>query len=172
MHLLSGRTRDRRIKRLIIKDGDDRQDGISPLIMKFTSLFSAVLVFSLSAVNAESEPAVLQFFPAPRIFPPEYRIHANLLLSHTSHEIILRTKKPNWIASYPEETRGVVEYSARPTGKLAAVINDNDATGGGKTFRIDLTSPGGKFHYEGTSVTDERIDGLEADGYIRPIEDY
>ncbi|KAF7724835.1 hypothetical protein EC973_000720 [Apophysomyces ossiformis] len=139
--------------------------------MKFTSLLSAVLIFALSAANAEKEPAILQFMPAPRIFPPEYRIRADLLISRTSHEIILRTKEPNWVASYPERTRGVVDYSQRPQGRYDAVINDNDAKGGDKTFRIDLTRPGAEFHYEGTSVTDESIDNLPADGYVRTIED-
>ncbi|KAG1212653.1 hypothetical protein G6F69_003507 [Rhizopus microsporus] len=139
--------------------------------MKFTSLLSAVLVFTLSAANAEKEPAILQFFPAPRVFPPEYRIHANLLLSRTSHEIILRTKEPNWLAGYPERTRGVVDYERLPQGRYTAVINDNDANGKGKTLRIDLIRPGEEFHYEGTSVTDESIDDLPADGYVHPIDD-
>ncbi|CEG66272.1 hypothetical protein RMATCC62417_02882 [Rhizopus microsporus] len=139
--------------------------------MKFTSLLSAVLVFTLSAANAEKEPAVLQFLPAPRVFPPEYRIRADLLLSRTTHEIILRTKEPNWIATYPERTRGVVDYNGLPQGRYNAIINDNDVKSGDKTFRIDLTRPGAEFHYEGTSVTDESIDDLPADGYVRPIDD-
>ncbi|KAJ8659925.1 hypothetical protein O0I10_004518 [Lichtheimia ornata] len=139
--------------------------------MKFISLLSIVSVFVLSAINAEKEPAVLQFFPAPRIFPPEYRIHANLLVSRTSHEIILRTKEPNWLASYPEKTRGVVEYDKLPQGQYSAIINDNDAKGGDKTFRIELTRPESVFHYEGTSVTDEAVEGLQADAYVRAIND-
>ncbi|CDS12918.1 hypothetical protein LRAMOSA05102 [Lichtheimia ramosa] len=139
--------------------------------MKFTSLLSAVLVFAISTANAEREPAILQFFPAPRIFPPEYRIHANLLKSQTSHEIILRTKEPNWIASYPERTRGVVDYTQLPQGRYNAIINDNNAKGGDKTFRIDLVRPGGEFHYEGSSVADEDIEDLPADGYVRDLDD-
>ncbi|CDS07121.1 hypothetical protein LRAMOSA09644 [Lichtheimia ramosa] len=140
--------------------------------MKFTSLLSVVLVFAISAANAEKEPAILQFYPAPRIFPPEYRIHANLLLSRTSHEIILRTKEPNWLASYPEKTHGVVDYDKLPQGQYKAVINDNDnSKSGEKFFRIDLTRPGGEFHYQGTSVTDEVIEDLPADGSVRAIND-
>ncbi|KAI7876020.1 hypothetical protein K492DRAFT_182105 [Lichtheimia hyalospora FSU 10163] len=140
--------------------------------MKFTSLFSAVLVFALSAVNAEREPAVLQFMPVPRIFPPEYRIRADLLLSRTSHEIILRTKEPNWIASYPEGTRGTVEYTQLPAGKYAAVINDNYDNSGDKTFRINFSRPGATFSFEGSSVTDESLNDLKADGFIRAVEEY
>ncbi|KAJ8659926.1 hypothetical protein O0I10_004519 [Lichtheimia ornata] len=139
--------------------------------MKFISLLSIVLVFALSAAYAEKEPAILQFFPAPRVFPPEYRIHANFLLSRTSHEIILRTKEPNWLASYPQKTRGVVEYDELPKGQYRAIINDNDAKTGDKTFRIDLVRPGAEFHYEGTSVADEDIEDLPADGYVHELED-
>ncbi|KAJ8659924.1 hypothetical protein O0I10_004517 [Lichtheimia ornata] len=139
--------------------------------MKFISLLSIVLVSVLSAAYAEKEPAVLQFLPAPRIFPPEYRIRADFLNSRTSHEFILRTKEPNWLASYPERSRGVVDYSELPKGRYNAIINDNDAKGGDKVLRIDLTRPGAEFHYEGTSVTDEPVDDLPADGYAREIED-
>ncbi|KAF7728457.1 hypothetical protein EC973_006137 [Apophysomyces ossiformis] len=139
--------------------------------MKFASLLSAVLVFALSAANAEKEPAKLRFLPAPRVFPPEYRLRADLAFSRTSHEIILRTKEPNWIASYPDLTRGEVNYNQLPLGRYDAIINDNDAQGNGKTFRIDLVRPGGEFHYVGTSVTDESINDLPADGYVRTIDD-
>ncbi|CDH51024.1 predicted protein [Lichtheimia corymbifera JMRC:FSU:9682] len=139
--------------------------------MKFISLLSAVLAFALSAAYAKRERATLQFFPAPRRFPPEYRIHANLLESGTSHEIILRTKEPNWLAGYPEETRGVVDYTELPRGQYGAIINDNDAKGGDKTFRIDLARAGAEFHYEGTSVTDKYVDDLPADGYVRALNE-
>ncbi|KAI7885192.1 hypothetical protein K492DRAFT_191278 [Lichtheimia hyalospora FSU 10163] len=139
--------------------------------MKFTSLVSAVLVIALSAVNAEKEPAVLQFLPAPHIFPPIYIIRADLRSSRTSHQIALYTKGRNWIASYPEKSRGVVEYNELPTGRFAAIINDNDAKGGDKTFRIDFSRPGAEFHYEGTSVTEEWIEGLSADAQVRAIDD-
>ena len=135
--------------------------------MKFTSLFSAVLVFALSAVNAEKEPAILQFMPAPRIFPPMYIIRADLPLSGTSHEIVLYTRESSWIASYPEKSHGEVEYSALPTGEYAALINDNDGNNGDKTFRIDLTRPGGEFHYAGTSVTERWIENVQADARVR-----
>ncbi|KAL4213498.1 hypothetical protein AB4K20DRAFT_1844428 [Rhizopus microsporus] len=139
--------------------------------MKFTSFLSAVLVFTIFTANAENEPAVLQFLPAPRIFPPIYRIRADLLLSRTSHEIILRTREPNWIATYPERTRGVVDYNKLSNGRYEAVINDNYAKGGYKTFRIDLIRPGVELHYEGSSVTDELIEDLPADGDVRAIDE-
>ncbi|KAI7885208.1 hypothetical protein K492DRAFT_172532 [Lichtheimia hyalospora FSU 10163] len=99
-----------------------------------------------------------------------YIIRADLLLSQTSHEIMLHTKEPNWIASYPERSRGVVDYDQLPTGQSAAIINDNDANGD-KSFRIDLARDGVVYHFEGSSVTDEPIDNLRADARVRAIED-
>ena len=137
--------------------------------MKFTSLFSAVLVFALSAVNAESEPAVLQVLSTSDDAPPEYRINATMSSSLTSFEMLLSTKEPNGIPFFTETTSGVAEYNELPIGKFDAIINDNNATGYGKTFRIDLSRPGVEFHYEGTSVTDESIDNLLADANIQAI---
>ncbi|CAO3697768.1 hypothetical protein G6F70_008995 [Rhizopus microsporus] len=139
--------------------------------MKFTSLLSVVLIFTLSAANAEREQAVLQFLPAPRIFPPWYIIHANFLSSRTSCRIQLRTKEPNWVAEPFQTTQGVVDYVMFQNGRYDAVINDNDAKGGEKTFRIDLTGSGGEFHYEGSSVTDEWIENLQADGDVSNFGD-
>ncbi|KAJ8659927.1 hypothetical protein O0I10_004520 [Lichtheimia ornata] len=137
--------------------------------MKFISLLSAVLVFVLSAANAEKEVATLEFLPAPRIFPPLYRIRADFSKSRTSHEITLITKERNWLASFPERSSGEVEYDQLPSGQYSAIINDNDAKGGDKTFRIDLTRPGAEFHYEGTSVADEAVEGLQADAHVRAM---
>ncbi|KAI7878093.1 hypothetical protein K492DRAFT_197143 [Lichtheimia hyalospora FSU 10163] len=138
--------------------------------MKFTSFFSAALVFALSAVNAKQEPAVLHLLPTSHEFPQEYVVRINLLSSETSREIILRTKEPNWITPGPVGSHGIVNYNQLPNGPFGAVINDNYANGGRKAFRIDLTRPGEEFHYEGTSVTDEFIENLPADGYVRAIE--
>ncbi|KAI7884566.1 hypothetical protein K492DRAFT_234719 [Lichtheimia hyalospora FSU 10163] len=140
--------------------------------MKFTSLLSAVLVFALSAVNAKKEPAVIQFRPAPRTSPPSYVIQIDLLSSHILQEIMLRTKAPNYLADVPERSHGVVDYSELPDGVFDVIINDNDANGVEKTFRIDIGGPEVKFHYEGTSVTDEQIKELQADGYGGTIERY
>ncbi|KAF7723752.1 hypothetical protein EC973_001728, partial [Apophysomyces ossiformis] len=119
--------------------------------MKFASVLSAVLVFALSAANAETERANILFLPAVRMFPPMYRLRIDLVSSKTTYELTLKTKEPNWVASYPDRSRGVVEYSEVPVGRSNAVINDNDLKGGDKTFMIDLYKYGKVFHYEGTS---------------------
>ncbi|RCH95177.1 hypothetical protein CU097_013649 [Rhizopus azygosporus] len=135
--------------------------------MKFTSL----LVFTLSSANAEKEPTVLQFLPVPHIFPPMYRIRAELLSSRTSHEIVLRTDSPDLFAYYSQRTRGVVNYEKLPNGQYNVVINDNDAKGGDEPFRIDLIRSGEEFHYEGTSVTYKWIDDVKGYGNVRAIDD-
>lgn len=139
--------------------------------MKFTTLLSAVLVFTISAVNAVREEARLLFLPAPRIFPPMYRIRADLSSSRISYEIVMNTREPNWLAGYPTTSKGVIEFNELPDGRCHALINDNNSKGGDKTFTFDLERSGVKFHYEGTSVTDEQIEDLPADGYVRTIDD-
>lgn len=134
--------------------------------MKFTTLISAVLVFAISAAHAAYEPAVLEFLQAAHVFPPEYRIHVNLINRGTSHEIFLNTKQPNSIASYPQKSRGMIEYTDLPKGEYDAVINDNDSKDGVKSFRLELTRPGAKLYFKGDSLTGEPIHNMQADGYV------
>ncbi|CDS07101.1 hypothetical protein LRAMOSA09624 [Lichtheimia ramosa] len=136
--------------------------------MKFTSLLSVVLVFAISAANAEKELATLQFIPASEPSPPEYRLRVDLHSSDTSHEIILRTEGQTWLTTSPQTSRGVVDNNNNglSKGRFNAVINDNDAKGNGKKLTIDLVGSGGEFHYEGTSVTEESIDYLSAEGFV------
>ena len=65
----------------------------------------------------------------------------------------------------------MVDYNKLSNGRYEAVINDNYAKGGYKTFRIDLIRPGVELHYEGSSVTDELIEDLPADGDVRAIDE-
>ncbi|KAL1914166.1 uncharacterized protein VTP21DRAFT_10265 [Calcarisporiella thermophila] len=139
--------------------------------MRFLHAFFAFFALVLFVVSAEKEPAILQFYPAPRIFPPEYRIRANLLLSRKSYEIILRTQEPNWLASYPERSRGLVEYNVLPGGPYDAVINDNVNDGGEKILGIKLSRRGADFLFKGSSVTDEVVHDLPAKAIVRPIDD-
>lgn len=83
----------------------------------------------------------------------------------------MNTRDPNWVAGYPTTTNGVVEFDTLPNGRYYALINDNNSKGGDKTFTLDLEKSGVKFHYEGTSVTDEYIHDLEADGYVYQVDD-
>ncbi|KAI7886604.1 hypothetical protein K492DRAFT_186464 [Lichtheimia hyalospora FSU 10163] len=135
--------------------------------MKFTSLLSAVMVFGLSAVNAEREEAVLRRLILPSVSPPDYRFAVYLEHIGYRYDIILRTKDRHFGEFFTEESRGIVEYDPPPIGEVEAVINDNYANGSDeKTFRIDLEGPGAEFHFEGTSVIRESIDNLTAHGQI------
>ncbi|KAI7878091.1 hypothetical protein K492DRAFT_197142 [Lichtheimia hyalospora FSU 10163] len=137
--------------------------------MKFTSFFSAVLVFALSAVNAREEPAYLQFLEAPRGPMPRYKIRADLLLSETSYEIVLRPKDSNWIYPDTYESGGRVNYDQMPTGQITAIIDENYNIDYNKTLSIDLFGSGGICRFEGTGVTNDTIAYVEAEGQAHVI---
>lgn len=108
--------------------------------------------------------------PDPGSYPPEYKIKLDLRTSKTSYEIMLSTKEQNSVAGYSERSSGTVDYDKPLDGQYGATINDNTAKGTGKKKLIlDLTRPGAKFHYEGTSIADEDVDNVPADGYVRAI---
>ncbi|KAJ8655467.1 hypothetical protein O0I10_008753 [Lichtheimia ornata] len=141
--------------------------------MKFTTLLSAILVFAISAANADREQAQLQFLQAPHAFPPMYKIRIDLPSSGKSFEIILYSYEPTQFARYAKKSIGEVYYDNPPHHFFNAIINDDYNEDGDKIFRMDLTGSEGEFHfhYEGTSVTDGPVENLQGEGHISSDDD-
>lgn len=133
--------------------------------MKFIALLTAILVFAISAANAAKEGVTLKFSRIDGIYPPLYQIRTKV--ADTTYDIMLQTFELNGLPRGTRFSDGTIEYdnNAILEGTYDAVINNNDAKNGDKTLRLDLVGPVA-IHYEGTSITDERIYDLKGEGTV------
>ncbi|KAF7721209.1 hypothetical protein EC973_005109 [Apophysomyces ossiformis] len=122
-------------------------------------------------VNADKHPANLQFLPAPRTVPPLYIVRIDLPKRRTSYQLNLTTKEPAHYLAEFRKSSGYVDFDQTPEGSYDGTLNDNSINGGEQTLRIDLTRPGGQFHYEGSSVADHPINNLRGNARIVSLDE-